>query len=1106
MKPGSIPLSTLALTAIACAHIRAGFTASADYDEQAGQTNTVDFSMAYSANATWTTGIGQTLGAAQILNIATFEPLVESAAAAGNGGVIDFDAGTMDSTASFTATFATGTKSIVFTSHPATTGSYNPGTDTGSRTPISGNTYLARSGSPHYDLELGGFTGFNTNEKVTAIAVTVLGRNGTGANSNWRVIGFYTNGTDSGSSSTFRSINTNTGNAISDSFAAIQAPPGYWITRIRIHSDNNVFTSIDDLAFVTSTVDNPPLAPSIVNDLPATREAAFGSTVNLAVTLNPATSPPPTWQWQFDAAPEDSIFEPVAESSGGNNATLSFTSGSAAEGTYKVTATNNQGTVTSGGCVFRITPAIPLFLTDLSPLYEPVAAGSLNLSVTVNAGAYPIPTYQWFFGNNPVSAANGGNAPTLTLTAGPATDGDYRVEVTNSQGSAISTTATVAHLTDTDGDTLADIWETNDGFYVSPTQTGTSPNLADTDGDGLGDAAEINTHHTDPNVADSDADGLNDGQEINIHGTNALVADTDGDGINDGPEVSAATNPLWYNGALEWRPGGIAGGSGSWDATTPSWFDGGNPPGTQTTWSSSNLALFPNPVGTVGLSGNLSSPGLIFKHNTGIYNLDASAPGDSLALTGGSAFIKLSSEARLNLPVSGSFTVMGPGTLRLTADNTASLAGATITVASGQVRPYNGTSGNGFEIGDSTSTVILANGSQIRFFNVTSGPLAYPQSLRIAGNGIGANPGALNNDCQTVANNITWSGDIILDDNATIGTQNQGTWTLRNINDGGTADKILTLTQQANSTTITGTVQLGGLIKTAGGTLVLAPSATTSLADLIINGGLVRLNAPNQLAPATKVFLAPATILDLNGFNQTFHSLEGSGTVTGAGTTTVTNLVFPGNGAATLTVNGALSIAGAIWQIDASGPDNNRINVSGDLNLNGASLDIVAGTLTGDSYILASYGTLAGAENAIVSGVPEGYSIAFNHNSGTQIALLRNTSGFDAWAAINGVTGGPTGDSDNDGVDNLVEYALDTNINGHDPGLGSFSGNTLSFTKRAEAVANGDVSYAIEISTTLAPDSWTAQTSPPATDNSTTISFTLPTGQGRVFARLRIVR
>jgi hypothetical protein len=113
-------------------------------------------------------------------------------------------------------------------------------------------------------------------------------------------------------------------------------------------------------------------------------------------------------------------------------------------------------------------------------------------------------------------------------------------------------------------------------------------------------------------------------------------------------------------------------------------------------------------------------------------------------------------------------------------------------------------------------------------------------------------------------------------------------------------------------------------------------------------------------------------------------------------------------------------------------------------------------------------------------------------------AITPVTNDFAAWAASQSppITGGPDGDSDNDGVKNLIEYAL---ADGHE--RGSFTGSTLSFTKRG-APWGSDITYSIETSEDLGiSDPWQAATT--TVNNPTTISYTLQ-NPGDNFARLKV--
>jgi hypothetical protein len=96
---------------------------------------------------------------------------------------------------------------------------------------------------------------------------------------------------------------------------------------------------------------------------------------------------------------------------------------------------------------------------------------------------------------------------------------------------------------------------------------------------------------------------------------------------------------------------------------------------------------------------------------------------------------------------------------------------------------------------------------------------------------------------------------------------------------------------------------------------------------------------------------------------------------------------------------------------------------------------------------------------------------------------------------------GTNDDFDKDGIGNLIEYAIAS----QDPTapnatIGSFTGNALSFTKRA--VTSG-LTYAIQQSTDLT--TWTEVTGGSYVNDATTISFPLtPDTSAKKFLRLQV--
>jgi fibronectin-binding autotransporter adhesin len=241
-------------------------------------------------------------------------------------------------------------------------------------------------------------------------------------------------------------------------------------------------------------------------------------------------------------------------------------------------------------------------------------------------------------------------------------------------------------------------------------------------------------------------------------------------------------------------------------------------------------------------------------------------------------------------------------------------------------------------------------------------------------------------------------------------------------------------------------------------------------------------------------------------------TISGSGTLTkqGAGTVTL---------AGSSTYTGATTIAAGTLNL-AAGSFASPITVN-----NGGTLGFTLGSITSTSTLTLVSGALIKVtgtptlpsytlitNSAPVTGTPvldvaiPGYELVVDGNS---IKLNATASGFSSWitgtfanGSVSGGQQGPNDDPDNDGVSNLVEYALA----GFDPTVGNAAAGTLTgqivtFTKRTPLAS--DISYVIETSPDLQPP-WTPQVTHGLGNTDPTITYTLPSGGGRIFARLKV--
>lgn len=112
---------------------------------------------------------------------------------------------------------------------------------------------------------------------------------------------------------------------------------------------------------------------------------------------------------------------------------------------------------------------------------------------------------------------------------------------------------------------------------------------------------------------------------------------------------------------------------------------------------------------------------------------------------------------------------------------------------------------------------------------------------------------------------------------------------------------------------------------------------------------------------------------------------------------------------------------------------------------------------------------------------------------------------YHSWATAHGISHElAAADSNQDGISNFLNYALGLNPRVTVTLPVPDATGILSFPKGSAAVVAGDVDWAIQVSSTLDPESW--QTVEPDHEDESSISHAIASGTGPPFARLAVFR
>ena len=499
-------------------------------------------------------------------------------------------------------------------------------------------------------------------------------------------------------------------------------------------------------------------------------------------------------------------------------------------------------------------------------------------------------------------------------------------------------------------------------------------------------------------------------------------------------------------------------------------------------------------------TGTITVNGTTLNLDVPVNTFTGSAQRDNVLFTGAGGTVNLTRTISRTATFSSGASAM---IYRVLGQN---FAASTINVVAGPTAPatlaIESDQSHGFRLAtaggapESVSTIVLRNGAthtqsanQIQLGQnghgllqvgdaSTSGNLVYTSAAATFQLGQGITGGGVAT-LDVVRGTITFQSDHDTDDVVQLGVSNY---------DAPPADGIPDASMQGVL-----------VLRTDGVVITERPfTAGTGTALVQFDGGLLTLNRDSGLI-GTELF-APAIALE---------SLVGGARLNTNGYSTAIPASMSGSGGLTKLGAGRLALTGVNTY------SGHTVVSAGTLALNGHSL-VNTGRLVLDGGVTElsgseTVGTLfygaaqqaAGTYGASGSGAANIDDTRFT-GSGVLVVSQGPLTGFASWASANGITGQPAaGDFDHDGFSNLAEYALGNNPAAPDAIAAPVSASrVVSFTKGAQAVANGDVTYAIEESDDLGlTDPWTVVT--PTVNDASTISYTLPV-KPRVFARLKV--
>lgn len=438
-----------------------------------------------------------------------------------------------------------------------------------------------------------------------------------------------------------------------------------------------------------------------------------------------------------------------------------------------------------------------------------------------------------------------------------------------------------------------------------------------------------------------------------------------------------------------------------------------------------------------------------------------------------------------------------------------------ITTLSGPISATAGPVAGGTFATTGAGTLLNVNGAitstpsslaiSVRLGNVNFGGGGNYTDLRTSGNiGLNADNGIATTALMTVGASATCVVDLKGFDQSLAGMIKSGS-AGSVINSTAATTSTLTLTDSGNRTnsvilagTGAGTLavtQSGSAVQTFSGVNTYTGPTTVTSGTLAAGVASVA-NVSGAFGNNSAVIMTDnaTAVLDITGFNTQIGSLTGGGATGGNVNLGAATLSVGGDNTSPAAYAGAIAGTGALTKIGTGtqtlsgansytgnttvsagtlalvgGSQASAITVSGGASLgftlgspttSSSTFNLISGTIKiSGTPTLPSY-TLIGSSTGI-SGTPvldapiPGYVLKTVGNT----LVLENP--YEVWAAAEGATGGKTGDPDNDGLNNLLEYAFGTDPAVSSVGPLSYSGGSLISPGQPILEEDGGIWYAV---------------------------------------------